>query len=174
MPRSNCNASCVGMNEKLPQRDRLQLRIGINYGSCFVQEGDLFGDAVNVAARITKHTGPSQILISTSMCTARSKSDPSSDLLLSRAIWISKAKRKKKKSSRLSGPIRSHYVCEPPEKQYGRCRSRRASLTGPESRRPDSEARRLGQDHPHRRVPHLRVVPSSPTQSRARSGREQV
>lgn len=55
------------MNEKLPKRDRLQLRIGINYGSCFLQGGDLFGDAVNVAARITKHTGPGQILISTSV-----------------------------------------------------------------------------------------------------------
>jgi class 3 adenylate cyclase/predicted Ser/Thr protein kinase len=55
------------MNEKLPERDRLQLRIGINYGSCFLQGGDLFGDAVNVAARITKHTGPGQILISSSV-----------------------------------------------------------------------------------------------------------
>ena len=55
------------MNEKLPERDRLQLRIGINFGSCFLQGGDLFGDAVNVAARITKHTGPGQILISTSV-----------------------------------------------------------------------------------------------------------
>jgi class 3 adenylate cyclase len=56
-----------GMNEQLPERDRLQLRIGINYGSCFRQDGDLFGDAVNVAARITKHTGPGQILISSSV-----------------------------------------------------------------------------------------------------------
>lgn len=56
-----------GMNETLPERDRLQLRIGINYGSCFRQDGDLFGDAVNVAARITKHTGPGQILISKSV-----------------------------------------------------------------------------------------------------------
>jgi class 3 adenylate cyclase/Flp pilus assembly protein TadD/predicted Ser/Thr protein kinase len=55
------------MNEKLPQRDRLQLRIGINYGSCFRQEGDLFGDAVNLAARITKYSGPGQILISKSV-----------------------------------------------------------------------------------------------------------
>ena len=55
------------VNEKLPERDRLQLRIGVNYGSCFLQEGDLFGDAVNLAARITKHTGPSQILISSSV-----------------------------------------------------------------------------------------------------------
>ena len=55
------------VNEGLPERDRLQLRIGINYGSCFRQDGDLFGDAVNVAARITKHTGPGQILISSSV-----------------------------------------------------------------------------------------------------------
>ena len=64
------------MNEKLPERDRLQLRIGINYGACFLQEGDLFGDAVNLAARITKHTGPSQILISSSVHRAMQK-DPS-------------------------------------------------------------------------------------------------
>jgi class 3 adenylate cyclase/predicted Ser/Thr protein kinase len=55
------------LNEELPERDRLQLRVGINYGSCFRQDGDLFGDAVNVAARITKHTGPGQILISSSV-----------------------------------------------------------------------------------------------------------
>jgi class 3 adenylate cyclase len=55
------------MNKTLPERDRLQLRIGMNYGSCFRQDGDLFGDAVNVAARITKHTGPGQILISKSV-----------------------------------------------------------------------------------------------------------
>src|SRR5271156_3940083 len=55
------------VNEGLPERDRLQLRVGINYGSCFRQDGDLFGDAVNVAARITKHTGPGQILISSSV-----------------------------------------------------------------------------------------------------------
>ena len=64
------------VNEKLPERDRLQLRIGINYGSCFLQGGDLFGDAVNVAARITKHTGPGQILISSSAHRAIQK-DPS-------------------------------------------------------------------------------------------------
>jgi class 3 adenylate cyclase len=63
------------INEKLPERDRLQLRIGINYGSCFLQGGDLFGDAVNVAARITKHTGPGQILISSSVHRAIQK-DP--------------------------------------------------------------------------------------------------
>lgn len=59
--------SLYEMNEKLPDRDRLQLRIGINVGSCFRQGGDLFGDAVNLAARITKRTGPGQILISSSV-----------------------------------------------------------------------------------------------------------
>jgi serine/threonine protein kinase/class 3 adenylate cyclase len=66
-----------GMNEKLPERDRLQLRVGINYGSCFRQEGDLFGDAVNLAARITKHTGPGQILISSSVRRAIQEREPS-------------------------------------------------------------------------------------------------
>src|ERR1700735_897887 len=66
-----------GMNEKLPERDRLQLRIGINYGSCFRQGGALFGDVVNLAARITKHTGPGQILISSSVRRAIQEHVPS-------------------------------------------------------------------------------------------------
>ena len=55
------------MNENLPERDRLQLRIGINHGTSFLHGQDLFGDMVNVAARITKLCGPAQILVSQSV-----------------------------------------------------------------------------------------------------------
>ena len=54
-------------NQGLPQRERHQLRIGINYGPVFSAGDDVFGDAVNVAARICKHTGAAQILISHSV-----------------------------------------------------------------------------------------------------------
>jgi class 3 adenylate cyclase len=55
------------LNQTLPERDRLPLRIGINAGAAFRDAGDVYGDAVNVAARITKQTGSAQILVSRSL-----------------------------------------------------------------------------------------------------------
>ena len=55
------------LNQTLPERERLQIRIGINHGTGFRHEGDVFGDVVNVAARITKKTGPAQILVGASV-----------------------------------------------------------------------------------------------------------
>ena len=55
------------LNQTLPERERLQIRIGINHGIGFRHEGDVFGDVVNVAARITKKTGPAQILVGASV-----------------------------------------------------------------------------------------------------------
>jgi len=52
------------LNQTLPVRERVQLRIGINHGLGFRHEGDVYGDVVNVAARITKRTGPAQVLVS--------------------------------------------------------------------------------------------------------------
>ena len=54
-------------NESLPRSERLQIRIGIHTGFGFKRANDLFGDLVNVAARITKSSGPAQILISQSV-----------------------------------------------------------------------------------------------------------
>src|SRR5262245_39557575 len=54
-------------NQGLPEAERLQTRTGINYGIGFRRSEDLFGDAVNIAARITKRGGPGQILISRSV-----------------------------------------------------------------------------------------------------------
>jgi serine/threonine protein kinase/class 3 adenylate cyclase len=52
------------LNSTLPQRQRAEVRIGIHSGIGFRKGNDLFGDVVNVAARIVKRTGPAQILIS--------------------------------------------------------------------------------------------------------------
>src|SRR5437870_190023 len=47
----------LALNEKLPDRERLQLRIGIHHGLALRSGADVYGDAVNLAARITKQTG---------------------------------------------------------------------------------------------------------------------
>jgi hypothetical protein len=54
-------------NRNLPPNERIQIRIGINSGFGFRRSNDLFGDSVNVAARITKRCGPAQILVSHSV-----------------------------------------------------------------------------------------------------------
>jgi serine/threonine protein kinase/class 3 adenylate cyclase len=51
-------------NQTASGNERLQIRTGIHYGSGFRRGNDLFGDAINLAARITKRSAPGQILIS--------------------------------------------------------------------------------------------------------------
>jgi class 3 adenylate cyclase len=41
---------------------RLRVRIGLHFGAALAENGDLFGDAVNVAARLTELASASQIL----------------------------------------------------------------------------------------------------------------
>jgi len=55
------------LNQQRPERERVQFRIGINHGQVLRHGDDLYGDAVNLAACITKRTGPGQILISRSV-----------------------------------------------------------------------------------------------------------
>jgi len=57
-------------NQSLARHERLQIRIGIHTGLGFKRANDLFGDIVNVAARITKRSGPAQILVSHSVMEA--------------------------------------------------------------------------------------------------------
>jgi serine/threonine protein kinase/class 3 adenylate cyclase len=60
-------------NLTLPEDQRVQVRIGIHTGVGFRKGSDLFGDVVNVTARIVKHTAPAQILISRAMYEAVSE-----------------------------------------------------------------------------------------------------
>jgi class 3 adenylate cyclase/cell division septation protein DedD len=55
------------LNQSLPADQRVEVRIGIHSGVGYRKGNDLFGDVVNVAARIVKRTAPAQILISRSV-----------------------------------------------------------------------------------------------------------
>ena len=54
-------------NTNLPERERIRFRIGIKLGDVMVDEGDMFGDGVNVAARIEALAAPGEICVSASV-----------------------------------------------------------------------------------------------------------
>src|SRR4029077_12192490 len=52
------------INEPVPQQRRLELRIGVNLGDVIVDGDDIFGDGVNIAARLEALARPGTICIS--------------------------------------------------------------------------------------------------------------
>src|SRR5215469_12981276 len=54
----------VGRNANLPENRRITLRAGINIGDIIVEAGDIYGDGVNVAARLEALSEPGGICIS--------------------------------------------------------------------------------------------------------------
>ena len=52
------------LNEDRAKDQRMQFRIGINVGDVMVKEGDIFGDGVNIAARLEGLADPGGICIS--------------------------------------------------------------------------------------------------------------
>jgi adenylate cyclase len=53
-----------GINDPLPPERRLELRIGVNLGDVIVDGDDIFGDGVNIAARLEGLARPGTICIS--------------------------------------------------------------------------------------------------------------
>jgi adenylate cyclase len=51
-------------NADVPQERRIEFRIGINLGDVIVEEGDIYGDGVNVAARLEGIAEPGAVYIS--------------------------------------------------------------------------------------------------------------
>jgi hypothetical protein len=64
----NCGVSIqqalAAANADLPAKGRMELRIGINVGDVMVHDGDVFGDGVNVAARLEGLAEPGGICVS--------------------------------------------------------------------------------------------------------------
>ena len=52
------------INDPIPPDRRLELRIGVNLGDVIVDGGDIFGDGVNIAARLQALAKPGAICIS--------------------------------------------------------------------------------------------------------------
>ena len=57
----------VADNVDVPQDDRVRYRIGLNVGDIVVDQGDIHGDGVNVAARIESLAEPDGIFMSASV-----------------------------------------------------------------------------------------------------------
>ena len=51
-------------NQELPERDRLWFRIGVHVGDVMVRSGDLYGDGVNIAARLQTLAAPGGVCVS--------------------------------------------------------------------------------------------------------------
>jgi adenylate cyclase len=51
-------------NQTLPDEQRIAMRIGINFGDVIPEDGDLFGDGVNIAARVGALARPGSVYVS--------------------------------------------------------------------------------------------------------------
>jgi TolB-like protein len=60
----NVQSSMAECNKGLPPDERIDFRIGINLGDVILEAGDIFGDSVNVAARIEGLAEPGGICLS--------------------------------------------------------------------------------------------------------------
>jgi class 3 adenylate cyclase/CHAT domain-containing protein/tetratricopeptide (TPR) repeat protein len=68
-------------NSKAAEREQIHVRVGLNAGMAMVEEANVFGDAVNTAARVQTLAEPGQILVSESIYKEASK-DLGNDIFL--------------------------------------------------------------------------------------------
>jgi len=57
-------------NHKLPDSDRILLRIGVHHDDVVAESGDLFGNGVNIASRVCPHARPGGVCITQSVLDA--------------------------------------------------------------------------------------------------------
>jgi adenylate cyclase len=54
----------IARNAAVPQQRRIEFRMGINLGDIIIEDGDIFGDGVNIAARLEALAEPGGICLS--------------------------------------------------------------------------------------------------------------
>jgi TolB-like protein len=59
-------------NANLPENERLEFRIGVNIGDVMVDGDDIYGDGVNLAARLEALAGPGGVMVSEAVVTQTS------------------------------------------------------------------------------------------------------
>ena len=57
----------AGRNAEMPEDQQIRFRIGINLGDVIVEEADIYGDVINVAARLESLAAPGGICVSQSV-----------------------------------------------------------------------------------------------------------
>ena len=55
------------INENIPESQRMRFRVGVNIGDVMIADDNLYGDAINVAARLEAEAEPEGICISKSV-----------------------------------------------------------------------------------------------------------
>lgn len=68
-------------NRNLPEDQTLRIRVAINLGEVRVEKGDLFGEAVNIAARVESLTPANQIYFTEAVYLAMNKAEVPSEAL---------------------------------------------------------------------------------------------
>src|SRR5688572_4857902 len=76
-------AALAAANEDLPEDERLRFRVGVHVGDVMVKGGDLFGDGVNVAARLQALAEPGGLPVRS--CAGVCSQDPPGELPGSRS-----------------------------------------------------------------------------------------
>src|SRR5215813_2405617 len=75
---SEIQARMAERNAPAPLDNRIEFRMGLNVGDVVVEDGDIFGDGVNVAARLEGLAEPGGIWASARVRGCRTRSLPSS------------------------------------------------------------------------------------------------